>query len=998
MNMNIFSLILLFAIHCAHATGSWSPCSDLDKVRSDIASIDDDLRTLFTSESINIESTDTITVSSANCQVVNGINYAVTTNFGVITYHVAPSASATPDTLSYVGSTSRITGGYSDYTDLSQVSTELDKVRSDIHSLLIANSMDVADDDNIVVLSAQSQVVAGTNFMVHINIGSYTNVILSYFIALPSTDADQIPSNLQLIDAGMKRVGSYSDIADLGEVQSQITSIDDELRDLLSNEGLDIGQNDTISVVSAQSQIVAGTNYKVTINAGSYSDVIISYFVGLAEVIPPPITDLKVLDLGQGGGDILLGGWDAVTSDDELDEIRVTVASMADQLISLLQSADMDIVDSAQIIVQSAQSQVVAGTNYRVNVAVGAYIDVIIQYFMGIPLLIMGAPVTYPLNLQLIDMGSERAVTSSVGSYSEISDLSAVKTTISTIESDIRSLLVSEGLTVGDSDTISVVSAQSQVVAGTNYMVTLNVGLMEGVIVEYFVGLPVNDPQQTPSNLQLIDLGIGGVDNLGSYQAVSDLDAVDEQVQGIKNEIIALLQDGNLSVDDDADIVVLSAEYQVVAGTNYKITMNVGYYSNVIISYFVALSAQTPTDLKLIDNGEMLTGYSFGSYSDISDLSAVESQITNMDDELRTLLVSEGFTVGDSDEISIVSAESQVVAGTNYHVTINIGAAQQAMIAYFVGLNDATPTDLKVIMKLQLDTDTNASMGSYESVSDLDAVKETVGGIENDIISLLQQNNLDVDDDAIIMVTSAQSQVVAGTNYAVTMAIGQYKDVIVGYFVPLPSSDADQTPTNVHLIDTGYSRMDSSVGSYAEVSDLSSVKTAVSSIESDIRSLLVTEGLTVEDDDEISVVSAESQVVAGTNYRVTIDVGSLLEDVIISYFVDLPVNDAEQTPLNLKVIDLGTSITLVDTPSEIETTASSDSSDSSSLNDEEDSVNNIMTTIHRNDWIIFGCVLVSVAVAICLLCVAIKKKQKKRTAGNELYASLNHDDAIDETL
>merc|ERR1712048_8699 len=300
-------------------------------------------------------------------------------------------------------------------------------------------------------------------------------------------------------------------------------------------------------------------------------------------------------------------------------------------------------------------------------------------------------------------------------------------------------------------------------------------------------------------------------------------------------------------------------------------------------------------------------------------------------------------------------------------------------------------------MHLQLD-DTDATMGGYQSVSDLDAVKDTVSEIESDIIALLQQNNLDVDDDAIVMVTSARSQVVAGTNYAVTLAIGHYADVIIGYFVPLPSSDARQTPTNLHLIDSGYSRM---VGSYTEVSDLSSVKTAVSSIESDIRSLLVTEGLTVEDDDEIDVVSAESQVVAGTNYRVTIDVGSLLEDVVISYFIDLLVNDAEQTPTNLKLIDLGTSITLVDTPSEMETTASSDSaSDSSdaSLQDEEQSVTDTIRTIRTEDWVIVGTVLASVAACLCIICLAMKKRQEKKTAGNELYASLHDDNAIDETL
>merc|ERR1712241_3396 len=131
-------------------------------------------------------------------------------------------------------------------------------------------------------------------------------------------------------------------------------------------------------------------------------------------------------------------------------------------------------------------------------------------------------------------------------------------------------------------------------------------------------------------------------------------------------------------------------------------------------------------------------------------------------------------------------------------------------------------------------------------------------------------------------------------------------------------NDADQTPKNLHLIDTGAAR--ANVGSYNDISDLSAVKTTVSSMKSDIRTLLTSEGLSVGDDDEISVVSAESQVVAGTNYRITLDVG-LNENVIIQYFVDLPVDDAEQAPSNLKLIDLGQTITLVDTPSTMETTA-----------------------------------------------------------------------------
>merc|ERR1712176_387435 len=278
-------------------------------------------------------------------------------------------------------------------------------------------------------------------------------------------------------------------------------------------------------------------------------------------------------------------------------------------------------------------------------------------------------------------------------------------------------------------------------------------------------------------------------------------------------------------------------------------------------------------------------------------------------------------------------------------------------------------------------------MGSYVAVSDLDAVKAKVEDMKTDIIALLQQNDLDIDDDAIVLVRSATSQVVAGTNYRVTLAIGQYESVIVGYFVPLPSDDSKQTPTNLHLISF---QLRESVGSYTEMSDLATVKTTISGMESDIRKLLSTEGLFVEDDDEIDVVSAESQVVAGTNYYVTIDVGSLLEDVVIAYFVNLPVNDETQTPSNLRLIDLGTTITLVDTTSESE----SDSGESSeTLQDQQSDEKNMTVTVQ---WIIIASLLAFVALIVCIAMSLCLRKNNKTQQGNELYASLNSN--IDETL
>ena len=68
-----------------------------------------------------------------------------------------------------------------------------------------------------------------------------------------------MPSNLQLIDAGTKRLGSYTDVSDLSEVQTQVEAIENDIRELLNNEGLDVDANETITVTSAQSQVVAGT-------------------------------------------------------------------------------------------------------------------------------------------------------------------------------------------------------------------------------------------------------------------------------------------------------------------------------------------------------------------------------------------------------------------------------------------------------------------------------------------------------------------------------------------------------------------------------------------------------------------------------------------------------------------------------------------------------------------------------------------------------------------
>merc|ERR1712228_858209 len=120
------------------------------------------------------------------------------------------------------------------------------------------------------------------------------------------------------------------------------------------------------------------------------------------------------------------------------------------------------------------------------------------------------------------------------------------------------------------------------------------------------MGVPI--ASETPQDLQLIDLGNGGVDNMGSYQQVNDLDTVNADIQTLDGDIRRLFENaGILSQGENAAIIVTSALSQVVAGINYKVYVTVGQYSDILISYFVPLpdenGEQIPTDLQLIDAG-----------------------------------------------------------------------------------------------------------------------------------------------------------------------------------------------------------------------------------------------------------------------------------------------------------------------------------------------------------------------------------------------------------
>merc|ERR1712244_159579 len=91
---------------------------------------------------------------------------------------------------------------------------------------------------------------------------------------------------------------------------------------------------------------------------------------------------------------------------------------------------------------------------------------------------------------------------------------------------------------------------------------------------------------------------------MGCYTDYDDLDFVQETVDGSSDKIFALFKArSKIPVENGARLTVVSAQSQVVAGTNFRVTLNVGSQLNVIIQYFVGLKENVPSDIQLIDEG-----------------------------------------------------------------------------------------------------------------------------------------------------------------------------------------------------------------------------------------------------------------------------------------------------------------------------------------------------------------------------------------------------------
>eukprot|EP01084_Bolivina_argentea_P197590 338578_1 len=419
--MSKIYILLFHLIHIVYSTGEWATCTsdNLALAQQDVINMDTEIRQLLVDNSVTITDTDVITIESCQSQVVAGTNFKLTTNFGIIQYYVglptdpnrvnrvatnfeylgpntdtntlcictmewnpvcyqgttygnkcgANCAGATDGTFTMgecvtTGSTGTITGGYNNYTDLNTIQTQVNKIKNNIKILLKDSGVDISDNALICIISAKTQVVSGVNYRVTMDVASYTNIIIQYFIGLDENN--QIPQDIQLIDVGENRadinmIGTYNNVSDLNDVSYTIYSA---IRELLISKGMSITYNDYVSVVSATQQVVTGINYMITLNIGIYTNVIIKYFIDLGT------QNLEIIDLGiSSGSDVIIGvGWSDMN---DLELVKQDVISVKNEIISALNGQNIDVSNDANIVVVSAQSQMVYGSNYIVTCDIG---------------------------------------------------------------------------------------------------------------------------------------------------------------------------------------------------------------------------------------------------------------------------------------------------------------------------------------------------------------------------------------------------------------------------------------------------------------------------------------------------------------------------------------------------------------------------------------------------------------------------------------------------
>jgi len=583
------------------------------------------------------------------------------------------------------------------------------------------------------VISAQSQVVEGTNYKLQISLidGSIYDVVVY----------QDLDNAFELSSAQLVSEGTYSTIS--------VDDTDAVAAAMFAAETIGVSLESVISaqVKTAQLRAVAGKNYKLSISlidGTIYSVVVYQGTDGSFELVSSTKTGTVAED------------YTTVSTDDAgaIEAAQYAASKLSSDLGALL----------------SAQLQFLTGKKYKLTISIadGTIYDVVVYKY-------------------------------SYGTYEMVSSSkNQTYITVSTSDANVLEAAYFAADTIGYK-LDSVISAQQiQASDGTNYKLTIS--LVDGMLYDVVVNLKSNGEYLLVSSKKT-----GAAP--GSYETISTSNA----------DVLEAAHFAASTIGYSLDNIV-SAQSQISDGTNYKLTVSlVDNVSGSSLVSDVIVHKDINGNLTLVSSTQ--TGVAAGSYGTISvnNITVIEAAHFAAD------------TIG-YDLESILSAQSQIVTGTNFKLTISLSDNKIYDVIVYQALNGnliLSSSDMIGVVP-----------SAYETISVGDAGVQQAAQVAANALS-----------DELDSVLTAQAQNVVGTNYKLTILLVSGKMYEVTVYQNLSNEFNVLSSQETSVIPGEYETISTNDVGVQEAAAYAAIKL----------------GSTLE-----YVYAAESQTVSGRNYKLVI--------------------------------------------------------------------------------------------------------------------------------
>jgi cathepsin F len=455
---------------------------------------------------------------------------------------------------------------------------------------------------------------------------------------------------------------------------------------------------------------------------------------------------------------------------------------------------------------------------------------------------------------------------------------------------------------------VKIVSASKQVVAGANYKLSLllsgsNGGQTCAVVVfdqswtgtrklSSFECVPFAVPPSSDSSSEkdrVIQAPV--LQPLGAYQKADPEDEnVKEMALFATTTLIQSMNSKSLAL-----VKIVSAEKQIVGGVNYKLVLELSDPSGSLTCTAVVFDQAWTSTRKLSDSSCLPAAVrqvrQAGSFSDVDVNDATVKDIAQFATQSLSKLSNGGSPLS---VIKITSASKQIVAGANYKLTLELSGSNGGQtctvevfdqswtgtrkLNKFACVPFAEPPSIRVVRN----DPTPSPPGSFSSIDVADpTVKEIATFATASISKSMNSGSL-----SLLKITSASKQVVAGANYKMSLQLsGSSGDLNcevqvfdqswtntreLTKFNCVPAFDPQVQPAPIRQVG-GYTAADPNA---ADVKEVASFATTTLSQSMNSGSLSLVE-----------ITSAEKQVVAGINYKLTLKLsgsaGSMTCSVVI---------------------------------------------------------------------------------------------------------------------